>query len=168
MILIFFLFFWLFWAILSTKPILPLLTPFCQMCDFREKLYNDNRHHFRPFWTKSMDSIFFKSPKTSFLGIKPHLTSFWEFSRICGFREKLYNNNKHRFRSFSAKSNDSIFFKSPKTSFLGHFGPKTSFNLILRLFSKNRALLNFCPYSALTSCKESKKCNEPFLRTTAN
>ena len=97
--------------------------------------------------------------------LKPHLTSFWEFSRICGFREQLYNNNKHRFRPFSATSNDSIFFKSPKTSFLGHFGPKTSFNLILGFFSKNRAPSLFFPYGPLTSCKKSEKAYEPMSLT---
>ena len=64
----------IFGIFLTILPILPHFTPFFQMCDFREKLYNNNRHHFRPFSAKSLDSIFFKSPKTSFLG---YFGLFW-------------------------------------------------------------------------------------------
>ena len=66
------------WAILGHFT---HFTPFCQMCDFREKLYNNNRHHFRPFSAKSWDSIFFKSPKTSFLGYLGTLGT-WAIARF--------------------------------------------------------------------------------------
>ena len=64
-----------------------------------------------------------------------------DFSRTCGFREKLDNNKALRFRTFPAKSNDSIFHKSPKTLFLCHFGPKCPNFGRTRIFQKNLAPL---------------------------
>ena len=55
-------------------PILPHFGHFCQIWLFREKFYNSIMHHFRPFPAKSLDSILFKSPKTSFLG---YFGLFW-------------------------------------------------------------------------------------------
>ena len=57
-------------------------------------------------------------------------------------------------RSFSSKLAMSLI--------LGHFGYKSAKIAKMRIFSKNRALLLFSPYSALTSCAISKKSMEPF------
>ena len=46
-----------------------------------------------------------------------------EFSQIWDLLRKLANHKSLHFRSFLAKTNDSIFRKNPKTLFLGHFGP---------------------------------------------
>ena len=48
----------------------------------------------------------------------------------------------------SEKNNDSIFFKVPKTSFLGHFRPILG------------------PFGPQTSCKKSEKTNDPIPRKT--
>ena len=84
---------------------------------------NHKTLHFRLFLAKTNDSIFHKSPKTLFL---PFLGSFCpksrerEFSQIWNLHRKLAN---HKMLHFLAKTNDSIFRKSPKTLFLGLFGP---------------------------------------------
>ena len=111
---------------LAVLPILPHFTPFCQMCDFREKLYNNNKHRFKPVFSQILGLDLLQMSKNVIFGIfrlfwaiLPILPLLTPFCKMCDFREKLYNNNRHRFRPFSAKSLD---FKSPKTSFLGYFG----------------------------------------------
>ena len=59
-----------------------------------------------------------------------------------------------------------VFKQIGKETDLGHFGYKSAKIAKMRFFSKNRALLHFSPYSALTSCAKAKKSLEPFLRKT--
>ena len=56
-----------------------------------------------------------------------------------------------------------VFEKIGKES---DFGYKSAKIAKMHFFSKNRALLLFSPYSALTSCVISIKSLEPFLRKT--
>ena len=59
-----------------------------------------------------------------------------EFSQIWDFCRKLANHNTLHFRSFLAKTNDSILHKSQKNLFLGHFCPflrKWEFSRKIRL-----------------------------------
>ena len=49
--------------------------------------------------------------------------------------------NALHFRAFPAKIFDSIFHKSPKTLFLGHFWPKSPNLGRTRIFPKNRAVI---------------------------
>ena len=64
----------------------------------------------------------------------------WEFSQIQDLHRKLANHNTLLFRSFLAKTNDSILHKIPKTLFLGLFGPFFPIFPKMRIFPKNRAL----------------------------
>ncbi len=93
--------------------------------------------------------------------------AFWainqepDFSQTCGFHRMIKNHNILQFTSFPEKTNENFFCKSPKTLFLGHFGPifpnfgKTGF------FPKNLASSLFFPYNPLTSCKKSEKTYDP-------
>ena len=45
-----------------------------------------------------------------------------DFYHTCGFRRMIENHNIFHFKPFLAKTNDSIFHKSPKTQNLGTFG----------------------------------------------
>ena len=87
-----------------------------------------------------------------------------EFSQIWDLRRKLANHKTLHFRSFLAKTNDSILRKSPKTLFLGLFGPFFPIFQKMRIFPKNPALSLFIIYGPLTSCKISEKTNEPIPR----
>ena len=55
----------------------------------------------------------------------------WEpdFSQACSFCRMLMNHKKFHFTQIPEKTNDMIFLKSPKTTFLGHFCQ-------MRIFSK--------------------------------
>ena len=91
-----------------------------------------------------------------------------EFSQIWDLHRKLANHETLHFRSFLAKTNDSILHKSLKTLFLGLFGPFWALFQFLgkmRIFPKNRALSLFYIYGPLTSYKKIEKTNEPILRT---
>ena len=76
----------------------------------------------------------------------PYFCPFWgpfcpksrerEFFQIWDLRRKLANHNTLHFRSFLAKSNDSILRKNPKTLFLGLFGPIWA---LFPHFSKNES-----------------------------
>ena len=77
---------------------------------------------------------------------------------------KLANHNTFHFRSFIAKSNNAILHKSTKTVFLGLLGTFSPFFGKLRVFPKNQALSLLSLYGPLTSCKISKKTNEPIPR----
>ena len=115
-----------FWAILG--PFCPKYweREFSHIWDLCRKLANHITLHFRSFLAKTNDSILRKSPKTLFC---PFFGPFCpksrerEFSQIWDLRWKLANHISLHFRSFLAKSNDSILSKSPKTLFLGLFGP---------------------------------------------
>ena len=87
-----------------------------------------------------------------------------EFSQIWDLHRKLTNHNTLHFRSFLAKSNDSILCKSPKTLFLGLFGPFFPIFWKILVFLKNRVLSILSLYGPLTSCKIYKKTNEPIPR----
>ena len=90
-----------------------------------------------------------------------------EFSQIWDLCRKLANHNTLHFRSFLAKSNDSILHKSPKTLFLGIlglFGHLFPIFWKMRVFPKNQARSLFIIYGPLTSCKKLEKTNEPILR----
>ena len=90
----------------------------------RRKLANHKTLHFRPFLAKTNDSIFRKSPKPLFL---PFLGPFCpktrerEFFQIWDLRRKLANHKMLHFRSFLAKTNDSILRKGKKNPILGAF-----------------------------------------------
>ena len=87
-----------------------------------------------------------------------------EFSQIWDFHRKLANHKTLHFRSFLAKTNDSILRKSPKTLFLGLFRPFFPIFEKMRIFPKNPALSLLCLYGPLTSCKISQKTDEPIMR----
>ena len=87
-----------------------------------------------------------------------------EFSQIWDLRTKLANHKTLHFRSFLAKTNDSILRKGPKTLFLGLFGPFFAIFQKMRIFPKNPALSLLSIYGPLTSCKISEKTNEPIPR----
>ena len=56
---------------------------------------------------------------------EPFLSLTWEldFSQACSFRRMSMNHKNFDFTQIPDKTNDVIFFKSPKTMFLGHFWP---------------------------------------------
>ena len=87
-----------------------------------------------------------------------------EFSQIWDLRRKLANRKSLHFRSFLAKTNDSILHKCPKTLFLGLFGPFLPIFEKMRIFPKNGAQSLLSIYGPLTSCKISEKTNEPIPR----
>ena len=87
-----------------------------------------------------------------------------EFSQILDFHRKLANHKMIHFRSFLAKTNDSILRKGPKTLFWGLFGPFSPIFQKMRIFQKNRALSLLSIDGPLTSCKISEKTNEPIPR----
>ena len=85
-------------------------------------------------------TILHKSPKTLFLSFldpfcpksrEREFSQIWDLSRI------LANHIALHFRSFLAKTNDSILRKSPKSLFLGHFGPFFPIFEKMRIFLKN-------------------------------
>ena len=59
------------------------------------------------------------------IGREPFLSLTWEldFSQAWSFRRMLINHKNFDFTQIPDKDNDMIFLKSPKTMFLGHFGP---------------------------------------------
>ena len=87
-----------------------------------------------------------------------------EFFQIWDLRRKLANHITLHFRSFLAKTNDSILRKSPKTLFLSLFRPFFPIFQKMKIFPKNPALSLLCLYGPLTSCKISEKNNEPIMR----
>ena len=162
------------------KPYLcPFLGPFCpkssrerefsQIWGLRGRLANHNALHFRSFLVKTNDSILGK--KSIFGPLFLFLCPFWpksrerEFSQIWDFRRKLANHNTLNFRSFLAKTNDSILHKSPITLLLGLFVVFFPIFGQMRIFLKNRALSLFYIYGPLPSLKISEKSNESILRT---
>ena len=64
----------------------------------------------------------------------------------------------------SKKSNERILRKIHNYAKLSNFGPFWSIFGPTRIFFKNWALSLFSTYQPLTSCKISKKSNEPILR----
>ena len=105
---------------------LPHFDHFGQMWLFLEKLYNKEKHHFRPFSVKISDSNCFKSPKTSFLFHFPQLPRpFLPFlpprKKLRVFQDMwvfflIYYHNSASFRRFPAKSLEPFFFINSKTS----------------------------------------------------
>ena len=57
-----------------------------------------------------------------------------------------------------------IFFKSPKTSYLGQFDPFFPKNGETGFFMENRGPSLLTIYHPLTSCKKLEKTNEPIPR----
>ena len=57
------------------------------------------------------------------IGREPFLVITWEpdFSQACSFCRMLINHKNLHFTQIPGKTNDVIFFQSPKTMFLGHF-----------------------------------------------
>ena len=144
-----------FWAIYKKADFFQLLHPllalfalnlrereFSQIWDLHRKLAKHKTLHFRSFLAKTNDSIMRKIPKTLFLPyFCPFLCPFCrksrerEFSQIWDFHRKLANHKTLHFRTFLAKTNHSILLKSPKTLFLGHFGPFLPIFEKMRIFS---------------------------------
>ena len=99
----------------------------------------------------------------NFIGREQLLAITWEpdFSQACSFDRMLINNKIFHFTQTPRKNNDTIFLKSPKTMFLGHFWP---FLVILPhwdFFPKNPALSHTTIYGPQTPCQVSQKTNEP-------
>ena len=46
-----------------------------------------------------------------------------DFSQACSFRRMLLNHKNFHFTQITAKTDDAVFLKSPKTMFFGHFWP---------------------------------------------
>ena len=73
--------------------------------------------------------VFHQNPRNFIFGTAPPIfakfgvTQEPEFSHTCDFRRKLENHKFFHFRSLPSKTNDSIFRKSTKPLFLGHFCP---------------------------------------------
>ena len=80
------------------------------------------------------------------VGREPFLAITWELDF-----------SKH-FKQIPDKTNDVIFLKSPKTMFLGHFGP------FLVIFAKKIRLSHTTISGPLTPCWLSDKTNEPTLK----
>ena len=78
---------------------------------------------------------------------------------------KISTINTLRFKAFLAKTNDSIFFKNPKTFIWGQKGPKRAKKGQRDFFFKKKFLSLFYVYDPLTSCKKAKKSNELFSLT---
>ena len=76
----------------------------------------------------------------------------------------LMNHKNFRFTQIPDKTNDTIFLKSPKTLFLGHFWPFLVIFARWGFFPKNLALSHVTIYGPLTPCKVPEKTNEPILR----
>ena len=87
-----------------------------------------------------------------------------EFFQIWDLHRKLANHKTLHFRSFLAKTNDSILRKSLKTLYLGLFRPFFPIFQKMKIFPKNPTLSLFYIYGPLTSCKKSEKNNEPIPR----
>ena len=88
------------------------------------------------------------------IGWEPFLAITWEpdFSQACSFRRMLMNHKNFHFTQIPDKTNDVIFFKSPKTMFWGHFWAFLIIFAWLGFFPKNMALLHTTIYGPLTPC----------------
>ena len=95
------------------------------------------------------------------------LRTFWpispepEFSQIWGLCSLFANHKSFHFRLNAKKVNDKILQKPWKTLFLAHFGPILPHFGTIRFFSKNRAPSRTTLHRSASSCKISKKSNEP-------
>ena len=117
------------------------------------------------------NSDFWKNKKRSRarnLALKWPLKAWDIFFRPwCQYKSCRYWSSRSKYGKW-AKSNEAFLSKLAKSLILGHFGYKSAKIAKMRFFSKNRALLLFSPYSALTSCTISKKSLEPFLRKSVD
>ena len=71
----------------------------------------------------SKDIVIWKIEWSDWSRAFAHKFREWEFSQIWNWCRKRANHNVLHLRPFLAKTNDSIFHKSPKPLFLGLFGP---------------------------------------------
>ena len=76
----------------------------------------------------------------------------------------LMNHKNFHFTQIPAKTNDVMFFKSPKMLFLGHFWPFLVIFAQWGFFPRNPALSQITLYGLLTPCQVSEKTNELILR----
>ena len=119
------------------------------------------------FWKKS---IFEKKNRSRarILDLKWPLKARDIFFRPwCQYKSCRYWSSRSKYARW-AKSLEPFLSKMAKSLILGHFGYKSGKIAKTDFFSKNRALLLFSPYSALTSCAISKKSLEPFLIESVN
>ena len=79
---------------------------------------------------KNQSQIFISEISTikeywNLIGREQFLAITWEpdFSQACSFCRMLMSHKDSHFTQIPDKTNDMIFFKSPKTLFLGHFWP---------------------------------------------
>ena len=168
-----------FWAIYKKNDLIQLLCPLLLLFAF----FGAKRHFYRKMtkclmvfylhaknYKKRLNGsnvrVIWKIERSDWSRAFTHKYREWEFSYLWDLRRKLANHNTLYFRSFLAKTNDSIFRKSPKTLFLGLFGPLLPIFEKMRIFPKNPALSLFYVYGPLTSCKKIEKTNEPILRKT--
>ena len=64
----------------------------------------------------------------------------------------LMNHKNSRFTAIPDKTHDTIFLKSPKTVFLGHFGPFLVIFARRQFVSKNLPQFHPLIYGSLTPC----------------
>ena len=85
---------------------------------------------------------------------EPYFAVTWkpDFSQECSFCRMLMNHKNFHFTQIPDKTNDKIFFKSPKTMFWGHFWAFLIIFAWLGFFPKNTALLHITIYGPLTPC----------------
>ena len=88
------------------------------------------------------------------IGQETFSTITWgqDFCQAFSLHRMLMNHKNSRFTAIPDKTHDTIFLKSPKTVFLGHFGPFLVIFARRQFVSKN--LLQFHPliYGSLTPC----------------
>ena len=125
-----------------------------------KKIEKKNRKNF--FFEKSW---FLKKKSVPGPNFGPKMTSKSSghfFRPWCQYKSCRYWSSRSKYAIW-AKSAEPFLSKLTKSLILGHFGYKSAKIAKMRIFSKNRALLLFSPYSALTSCAISKKSAESIL-----
>ena len=86
------------------------------------------------------------------IGRKPFLAITWEpdFSQACSFHRMLMDQKNFHLTQVIGKTNDVIFWKSPKNMFFGHFWPFLVMFARWGFFPKNSALSRTTIYGPLT------------------
>ena len=130
-------------------------TPYWSLtsCKISKKYHVPILRNIQVYFSVKNDQKWQKFAKREFLGTFCPKSWEREFSQIWDLCRKLANYKTLHFRSFLAKTNDSIFRKIPKTLFLGLlpiFGPFLPIFGKMRIFPKNPALSLFYIYSPLT------------------
>ena len=98
------------------------------------------------------------------IGREPFLAITWEpgFSQACSFRRMLMNLKNFHLTQIPDKTNDTIFLKSPKILFWGHFWSILVIFAWWGFFPKNPALSHITIYGPPTACWVSEKIMSQF------